>query len=213
MGKDERKGARRDRNQRISKRIPELGYYFVVTDTQATEINYLNGLRDSIPDPLRNRLVIKVSKAPTSELVDKCLEMVDVDPQYRRPWIVFDRDRVKDFDKIIESAERQGVHTGWSNPCVEIWFHAYFGNMPVTSESTQCIDAFGTEFRRKTGRDYNKTDDEIYKKLCKYGDENNAIATAANRLRQCDDAAKPSERLSTTTLFLLIDEIRAKCGS
>jgi hypothetical protein len=50
MGKDERKGARRDRNQRISKRIPELGYYFVVTDTQATESNYLND--SEIPFPI-----------------------------------------------------------------------------------------------------------------------------------------------------------------
>jgi hypothetical protein len=212
MGKNERKGARRDRNQRISKRIPELGYYFVVTDTQATEINYLNGLRDSIPDSMRNRLVIKVSKAPTSELLEKCLEMVDIEPQYRKPWIVFDRDRIKNFDKIIAAADRQDVYAGWSNPCVEIWFHAYFGNMPVVSESTQCVDSFRTEFCRKTGQDYNKADVGIYRKLCKFGDEKNAITIAANRFRQTADVTKPSERLSATALFMLIDEIRGKCG-
>jgi hypothetical protein len=139
--------------------------------------------------------------------------MADVESQYRRPWIVFDRDRVKDFDQIIESAERQGVHAGWSHPCVEIWFHAYFGSMPVTYESTQCVDAFEVEFRRKTGQDYNKTDEGIYRKLCKFGDEKNAIAIAASRFRQSDSTSKPSERLSTTALFRLINEIRERCGN
>ena len=123
MGKDERKGARRDRNQRIFQRIPELGYYFVVTDTQATETNYLYGFRDSIPPELRNRLVIKVNRASTGDLVEKCMEMAAVEPQYRKPWIVFDRDQVKNFDQIITDAEKQDINVGWSNPCIEIWFH------------------------------------------------------------------------------------------
>lgn len=41
--------------------------------------------------------------------------------QYRIPWIVFDRDRVKDFDEIIKTAGRSGVGAGWSNPCFEIF--------------------------------------------------------------------------------------------
>lgn len=39
---------------------PKLGYYFIVTDTEETEKNYLIGLRDSIPDEFRGRIVIKV---------------------------------------------------------------------------------------------------------------------------------------------------------
>ena len=46
---DRRAGKRRDRNQRVGTRIPELGYYLIVTDTEETEKNYFEGLRDSIP--------------------------------------------------------------------------------------------------------------------------------------------------------------------
>ena len=59
------------------------------------------GLRDSIPKELQGKLVIKVCKAKTVDLVNEALNMASLQPQYGEPWIVFDRDQVKDFDKII----------------------------------------------------------------------------------------------------------------
>jgi hypothetical protein len=44
VGKEERKGARRDRTLKTSNRVPKLGYYVVVTDTKATEKIILMGL-------------------------------------------------------------------------------------------------------------------------------------------------------------------------
>ena len=67
---DRRAGKRKDRNKRVGTRIPELGYYLIVTDTEETEKNYFEGLRDSIPVELKNHLVIKVEKAKTAELVN-----------------------------------------------------------------------------------------------------------------------------------------------
>ena len=110
---DSRAGKRRDRNKRVGARVPELGYYLIVTDTEETEKNYFEGLRDSIPMELKDRLVIKVEKARTVELVRKALEMTGQESQYRIPWIVFDRDQVKDFDEIIQTAEKSGVGAGW----------------------------------------------------------------------------------------------------
>ena len=208
MGKNERKGARQDRSQRIHKRIPELGYYLVVTDAQATEVNYLHGIRDSIPVELRDRLVIKVVTAPTYNLLEKCQELAAVEPQYRKPWIVFDRDKVKNFDIIIANAGQQNVNVGWSNPCIEIWFHAYFANMPINTIPTKCISDFGIIFQRQTGQKYKKTDENIYKKLCKYGNEKTAIIIAKSRHQHQDIRAKPSDMLSTTTLYILVEEIQ-----
>ena len=37
MAKSDRTGNRKTREQREKKRIPEMGYYLVVTDTEATE--------------------------------------------------------------------------------------------------------------------------------------------------------------------------------
>ena len=211
MNKDERKGMRRDRAQRAFKRIPKLGYYVVVTDTKATEKNYLYGFRDSIPASLRDRLVIKVSNAPTRELLERCLEISATEPQYRKPWIVLDRDEVLNFDKIIKEAEKQGIEVGWSNPCIEIWFQAYFGEMPTYQTSTQCNAGFGKTFKDKVGQTYDKADSDNYQKLLRNGNEDKAIEIAESKYRhQCKKYEHPSEMLSATTLHHLISEIRNK---
>lgn len=89
---DRRAGKRKDRNKRVGTRVPELGYYLIVTDTEETEKNYFEGLRDSIPVEMKDRLVIKVEKSKTVELVERVVELTDAESQYRIPWIVFDRD-------------------------------------------------------------------------------------------------------------------------
>ena len=104
MAKTERNGHRKSREQLSKRRVPELGYYFIVTDTKETEQNYMYGLRDSIPDELRGKLVIKVIKTKTKNLVEEALNLASLHPQYGEIWIIFDRDQVKDFDKIIKEA-------------------------------------------------------------------------------------------------------------
>lgn len=96
----DRSGKRKTREQFSKRRIPELGYYFIVTDTKETEQNYMLGLRDSIPKELQGKIVIKVCEAKTVELVSEAINMASLQPQYGEPWIVFDRDQVKDFDRI-----------------------------------------------------------------------------------------------------------------
>ena len=80
------------------------------------------------------------------------LKLTNRESQYRIPWIVFDRDQVKDFDEIIQSAEKSGVGAGWSNPCFEIWMYAYFDEMPAIKESYTCCNRFADKFERLRGR-------------------------------------------------------------
>ena len=114
----DRSGKRKTREQFSKRRIPELGYYFIVTDTKETEQNYMLGLRDSIPKDLQGKIVIKVCEAKTVELVSEAINMASLQPQYGEPWIVFDRDQVKDFDRIISNELKNGINVGWSNPCI-----------------------------------------------------------------------------------------------
>lgn len=212
---EHRAGKRKDRNQRVCTRIPELGYYLIVTDTEKTEKNYFEGLRDSIPKELKNRLVIKVEKEETVSLVEKALELRSGEPQLRKPWIVFDRDEVKDFDKIIQEAERNGVNVGWSNPCFEIWLHAYFGKMPIVQkfpQSVGCCENFSNEFRNITKQKYSKNDSKIYQKLIEYGDEKKAIEIAKKNYKACIQNAnyKPSAMCPACTVYLLVEEIKSK---
>ena len=211
MARSDRTGKRKSREV-FRTRVPDLGYYFIVTDAKETEENYLYGLRDSLPKELRGRIVIKVSKAKTQELVETCKEQAALEPQYGQPWIVFDRDKVVNFDEIIAKAQKEGVSVGWSNPCIEIWFDAYFGKMHSYNDSVVCCRKFAETFEQQTSPKYHKTSSQIYTILNQFGDESKAIQIADKRLQgylRCG-IRKPSEMCPCTTVHKLISEIHCK---
>lgn len=213
MGKNRRNGERIKRSKTFRQRIPKLGYYLIVTDASKTEQNYMYGLRDSIPENLKGKIVIKVSKTETKNLVSEAMNLAATQPQYAEPWIIFDKDEVTDFDKIISEAEKKQINVGWSNPCIETWFSAYFGTMPIHTSSVECCKAFRTKYKNITGKKYLKSCNDIYTFLNKYGDEENAIDLAQNRITQYMNNAKnckPSDMCSATKIFLLIKEIKSK---
>lgn len=212
MPKDKRNGQRKARSIGSRSNIPDLGYYLIVTDTKETEQNYMFGLRDSIPNVLKRRLIIKVSKTKTDNLVNEALSQAALQPQYGEPWIIFDRDQVKDFDDIIQNAKAAGINAGWSNPCIEIWFNAYFGAMPTYQTSVTCYNSFEETFEKAAKQKYKKSDKQIYYKLCQYGDEVKAIEIAEKKLKQCSQNGmdKPSEMCPATTVHRLVEEIKDK---
>ena len=206
----DRSGKRKQRTPRGL--APRLGYYFIVTDTKKTEKNYLLGLRDAIPKELQRQLTIHVENAPTEKLVEKALEAAGLHSQYGEIWIVFDRDRVTDFDQIIQEAEAHGIHVAWSNPCIEVWFSAYWGNMLSAPESKDCCSQFSAAYERKVGQEYDKAEDAIYAKLCGSGSEADAIQRAERRLQAHLENGQsiPSKMIPCTTLHRLVQEIRPK---
>ena len=137
MEKKDRAGNRKTRDQRKQFKVPELGYYLIVTDTEATERCFFTGLHQALPENVRNKLVIKVVETKTSTMIDKCLELTAYNAQYRILWIVFDRDQVQGFDDIIAEAAGKGIQVGWSNPCFEIWLllHAKDQKTAITTEN------------------------------------------------------------------------------
>lgn len=212
MAKRDRTGNRKTREQRKQFKVPELGYYLIVTDTEATERCFFTGLHQALPEEVKNKLVIKVVETKTRTMIDKCLELTAYDAQYRIPWIVFDRDQVQGFDAIIKEAEDKGIQVGWSNPCFEIWMYAYFGSMPVIQDSWTCCSEFGRIYETKTGKKYSKADEQMYEKLCKAGDEEKAIQIAQQKLEQCirEGKTKPSVMCPCTTAHELVSGIKGK---
>lgn len=212
MAKKDRTGNRKTRDQRKQFKTPELGYYLIVTDTEATERCFFTGLHQAMPEDVRNKLVIKVIETKTRTMIDKCMELMAYDAQYRMPWIVFDRDQVQGFDDIIAEAVNKGIQVGWSNPCFEIWMYAYFGSMPAIQDSQTCCSDFGRVYENKTGQKYSKADKQMYGKLSKAGDEEKAIQIAQYKLEQCirEGKTKPSEMCPCTTVHELVGEIKGK---
>lgn len=209
MAKADRTGRRTPRTV-FKGRTPDLGYYMIVTDTKETEENYMKGIQNSLPKELQGKLVIKVQKGETKNLVADCKEYVSLHPQHSQGWIVFDRDQVVKFDDIIRDAECAGIRVGWSNPCIEIWFDSYFGEMHPYVDSVACCHGFSEIFRKKTGLQYQKSESKIYELLNRYGDENRAIKIAKQRHDQHlrDGKYLPSEMCPCTTVYRLVNEIR-----
>ena len=86
MAKGDRIGNRKTREQRRTIKVPELGYYLIVTDTEGTERCFFTGLHQSLPEEVKNKLVIKVVETKTRSMIDKCLELTAYEAQYRIPW-------------------------------------------------------------------------------------------------------------------------------
>lgn len=213
MGKRRRDGERKQRSMAGTRRF-KLGYYFIMTDTNRTEYNYLKGLYDALPEEVKRHINIRVVRGRTETLVDECRDAVNMTSQYTDPWVVLDKDENfdADFDAWIDKAERIGIHVGWSNPCIETWFSCYFGSMLDSPKSNRCCSRFGDLYRQRVGEDYVKAEKDIYKKLCDSGDEKRAIERAKNRIRSHIDGGivKPSQMCPGTALHILVDEIRSK---
>ena len=144
--------------------------------------------------------------------MEEAINQASLNPQFGEIWIVFDRDKVQNFDEIISQAEQKGIKVGWTNPCIEAWFSAYFGSMPTYQDSVSCCVGFGRIFEKATGQKYAKSDRDIYQKLLRFGDETKAIELAQRKLEehQHNCKIKPSEMCPCTTVHCLIGEIKAK---
>lgn len=204
---------RTSRNRMVETRQTLLGCYYIYTDTEATEKNYFEGLRNSLPENIRRRLKISVVKVKQEKFINKIKQDRSYNPQLiEKYWIVFDRDEVQNFDKIITMAEKEGIEVGWSNPCFEVWMHSYFGEMPFAETSSQCCGNFEQKYKEKTNKNYKKSDNNIYNSLVTACDETRAINIAERKYQQlktdCNNI--PSNMKSCTTVFKLVKDIKSK---
>ena len=184
--------------------------YVIVTNTQGTEKNYFDGLRENLPEKAKRYVVVTTYETHLKTMIHKCRTEVYKDHQFRQEWLVFDRDEVKDFDEIIEKAEGYHLHCAWSNPCFEIWLYAYYGKMPEFLNSQQCWKSFGKEFQKRTGIPYEKNDRWLYRHLMETGDEEKAIQLAIQKLNQCYREGReiPSEMHPCTKVYELVKDIK-----
>ena len=190
-------------------------HYLVMTDAKGTEPHYLNGLKKSLPKNQQNKLSLKVVQTNNpADFVPECKRIINLEPGYvNHTWIVFDYDERPLFDTIIKDAAKEGVSAGWSNPCIGVWFSAYFGELCPDTSSGCCQDTFKTVFYQKTACTYSKRDEKIYEHLSRNGDEVKAIERADRRYHEhkINGICEPSKMCPGTGIYVLIKEIRDKC--
>lgn len=205
-----RNGILRSRNGKKIRNF-KLGNFLILTDTKETEKNYFEQIKKSLPGDVAEQINIKVIPSiKTIELVNRADEERRKDIRFTEIWLVFDRDQVVGFDKIIKCAQDKGICVAWSNPCFEIWLYAYFGKMPLMNGSVQCNDQFSAEYLKKVGKKYEKSDVNVYGNLLNVGDETSAINIA--KKQYCNTYKSgltlPSKMCSCTTAYLLVEKIK-----
>ena len=210
MGKKDRIG--RIELRKIGFRKPDLAYYYIVTDAVETEPNYLNGIKNNLPDRVKGRLVIKVKSSKTYDMVDTILNDISKSPIVYDPWIIFDKDQVKGFDQIVKKAEKHKINVGWSNPCIEILFLAYFGKSPNVANSQDCIREFEKIYANSVNRGYEKNNKNIYNDLIKNGNEKIAIEICNKKhMTYVNEGVElPSKMVGVSLVYKLLGEISDK---
>ena len=204
---------RRDnREKRRKLREPFLGNYIIVTNTDCTEYNYFEGLKDSLSSESKNNVKIQIFKNIKSRnLVEHAQKLYIENPQFSKPYIVFDRDEEKDFNNIIISALENEITPCWSNPCFEIWLYSYFDNPPNCDTSRKCCNDFSRLYLKFTQNKYSKNDKKIYSKLIAYGDEKMAICRAITKLNNniYTYGNDYDKMIGSSTVYLLVEELKA----
>lgn len=190
-------------------------HYLIMTDAKGTERHYLNGLKKRLPADQQNKLTIDVVQTnDPADFIFECKRKQNNNPTYvKHTWIVFDYDERSQFDRIIEDAEKAGFSAGWSNPCIEVWFSAYFGELCGETSSKCCQNTFKTVFKQYTSCAYTKGNKKIYEHLSENGDEMKAIERAERKFleHKRNGITSPSKMCPCTRLHLLIKEIRDMC--
>ena len=188
------------------------GAYLIVTDAEKTEKNYFEGIKNIIPDSLKNDLQIKIySNKPLAKIIDFAAEQRNKDERFRDIWLVFDRDEVKNFDKLIEVAKKNKMNVAWSNPCFEIWLMSYFKNLENIPNSKKCCETFEKIFKENTSKKYKKSEEKIYNILCEKGNENRAIERSREKYHQVRrEYSKPSKMIGCTPVYKLVEELKKK---
>ena len=209
MKKTNRLMTKRDERKRI---LLKSGAYLIVTDAEKTEKNYFEGIKASIPENLKNDLQIKIySNKALSKIIDFAAEQRNKDERFRDIWLVFDRDEVKNFDKLIEEAKEAKMNIGWSNPCFEIWLMSYFQIPKNIDVSQKCCETFEKIFKENTSKKYKKSEVKIYNILCENGDEDKAIQRAREKYYQVrKEYSQPSKMIGCTTVYKLVEELKKK---
>lgn len=209
-----KRGSRLSKKREDRKKIPfKTGAYLIVTDAEKTERNYFEGIKNSIPEELKNDLQIKIfSNRPLTKIIDFAAEERNKDERFRDVWLVFDRDEVKNFDNLIEEAKNSKMNVGWSNPCFEIWLMAYFKNLENIDNSQSCCSSFEKIYIEKTGKSsYKKSEEKIYNILLESGNEEEAVKKARTKYHNSKEEYRvPSKMIGCTTVYKLVEELKRK---
>lgn len=121
---------------------------------------------------------------------------------YIQAWSVFDKDDFTDFDEAIQLANRNNIKIAFSNQAFELWFLLHYKYIAHNMHR----DKYEIDIEKLTGKDYSKTNEQMYD-ILKYR-MNEAIANAKKGHQKHKlESHKPSDWESCTTVYTLVEEL------
>jgi hypothetical protein len=184
--------------RRVEER-PLIPRFLIVCEGEKTEKHYFEGFR--VPT---RPVVINVQGIGehTVQLVRKAIEL-QRKHEYDQVWCVLDRDSfpAERFNEALQLAASKGIQVAYSNEAFELWYllHFHFFNTAMSRAN------YGEKLGELLGHRYEKNSKTMYAKLESRQVE--AIGNAA-RLLAAYTPCKPAEDNPSTTVHLLVEELR-----
>lgn len=203
MTKRSKKGYFKRYNFRRRENVrPPLKRVLVVCEGESTEPNYFRGLRNF----LKGEIVLEIAGigANTRFVVERAIEIRKCS-EFEEVWVVFDKDIFSEdhFNAAVDIAKGKGLRVAYSVPCFELWFLLHFKFIDRSLDHNEVRQMLNKEFRSIWGKDYKKTDVDLWNLL--YGRIDNAIKNAEKINNMWNDTRYAKHNPST----LVVDLIKA----
>lgn len=130
---------------------------------------------------------------------------------YGHVWCVFDKDSFTDeqFNSAVQTCCSNSLGAAWTNEAIELWFILHFEYLNTGINRHQYIDKLNEYFRFYgiNGGKYEKNIEAIYEVLNTYGEVTNAIKYAKKLEKTFEEGITPSNRIPSTQIHHLIEEL------
>jgi hypothetical protein len=194
-------------------------YMLIVCEGEATEPNYFEGLKQSLPAGMLTHHIIKIKGTGmnTESLVKRALAYkLEIEQAsifvIDKVWVVFDRDSFKEqqFNQAVTSClQAENVDCAWSNEAFELWYllHFEYHDTAITRAQYQKkLEAYCKKIKGQGGFTYQKNRADMYQLL------ESRMSTAikhAKRLKATHIGTGYAKHKPCTTVHELIIELRA----
>ncbi len=185
-------------------------YFLIVCEGEASEPNYFNALRDTLPPHLAE-VVISGEGRNTIGVVQAAIKKRDsrthqnLKPKFDVVYAVFDKDdhHEHNFNEAIVLANKEGIFPAYSNEAFELWYVLHFQYLD-TGISRKEYEAI----LEKILGNYRKNSKEMYLILQEKGDEKQAIKWA-KKLLQERTTGNPAKDKPVTMVFEIVERLKS----
>lgn len=192
--------------------IPERKYFLIVSEGARTEPLYFQSFRDQLPKEMVSTIDIHGAGTDTIRVVQAAIDKREerrksaTAPPYDEVWAVFDKDDfpAHNYDNAVALADANGISSGHSNQCFELWYLLHFQYLDTAIRREQYFDRL-TEI---LGFRYAKNTPEVVQHIRDQGNVQFAIRCAV-QLEKMHTGNTPALSCPHTNVYQLVKNLLA----